>query len=417
MAEPTQVELNAFILRAGFRAGWENLESWARRMAEQAVREINEARAMHAAQPAVAQQPGAWVPLPGTLPDPGKPVLLDIGEKYPIRAMWAAKHTIEVGMEDDSKLGEYDEATDTYYCPEGWYEWNEQEERHWLVDKTPVAWCELPTKTGTAQPAPQQAQEPVAWYVTGCGRLLDEDEAKAEARHIGGTARAIPLYTAPQADSQPAVQQGYATRAAARALSDRFAEMCNVDKEDHWQDHSDDVLSDAELVVSTYLAARAPADSVTAPAAGAVAGPSEPTPAMYQAAQMILLPTGDDDGGSIMLNTSQVRTLWQAMLAVAPTPPAQAADSVLEDAGGADWQDISTAPKDGTRFVAVGQNYGLDSEAQHTCIAQRLAGCWVEVSDWNGASELKYLTHWMPLPPLPCSAARKQVCCASLSSP
>ena len=50
--------------------------------------------------------------------------------------------------------------------------------------------------------APQQeAQEPVAWYVTGCGRLLDEDEAKAEARHIGGTARAIPLYTAPQADS------------------------------------------------------------------------------------------------------------------------------------------------------------------------------------------------------------------------
>jgi len=54
----------------------------------------------------------------------------------------------------------------------------------------------------TTQPAPQQeAQEPVAWYVTGCGRLLDEDEAKAEARHIGGTARAIPLYTAPQADS------------------------------------------------------------------------------------------------------------------------------------------------------------------------------------------------------------------------
>ena len=84
------------------------------------------------------------------------------------------------------------------------------------------------------------------------------------------------------------------------------------------------------------------------------------------------------------------------------------ADSVTAPAGGADWQDISTAPKDGTRFVAVGQNYGLDSEAQHTCIAQWLAGCWVEVSDWNGASKLKYLTHWMPLPPLPCSATRKQ---------
>ena len=51
---------------------------------------------------------------------------------------------------------------------------------------------------------PSWAGEPVAWYVTGCGRLLDEDEAKAEARHIGGTARAIPLYTVPHADSQPA---------------------------------------------------------------------------------------------------------------------------------------------------------------------------------------------------------------------
>ena len=48
------------------------------------------------------------------------------------------------------------------------------------------------------------AQEPVAWYVTGCSRLLDEDEAKAEARHIGGTARAMPLYTMPHADTQPA---------------------------------------------------------------------------------------------------------------------------------------------------------------------------------------------------------------------
>lgn len=32
--------LDAFILRAGFTHGWENLESWARRMAEQAYREL-----------------------------------------------------------------------------------------------------------------------------------------------------------------------------------------------------------------------------------------------------------------------------------------------------------------------------------------------------------------------------------------
>ena len=59
-----------------------------------------------------------------------------------------------------------------------------------------------PAAAPTTQQAPQQeAQEPVAWYVTGCGRLLDEYEAEAEARRIGGTARAMPLYTAPQADS------------------------------------------------------------------------------------------------------------------------------------------------------------------------------------------------------------------------
>lgn len=37
--EPTRDQLEAFIQRAGFKHGWENLESWARRMAEQAVKE------------------------------------------------------------------------------------------------------------------------------------------------------------------------------------------------------------------------------------------------------------------------------------------------------------------------------------------------------------------------------------------
>ena len=195
-------------------------------------------------------------------------------------------------------------------------------------------WAESNMST---QPATQQeAQEPVAWYVTGCSRLLDEDDAKAEARHIGGTARAMPLYTAPQpsptpqADSQPALPE-------IKAYEDLGG-----------------AADDVQLLRMGYAAARLEIESLQA----------------------------------------RIKTMR------AP------ADSVTAPAGGADWQDISTAPKDGTRFVAVGQNYGLDSEAQHTCIAQWLAGCWVEVSDWNGASKLKYLTHWMPLPPLPCSAAR-----------
>ena len=88
-------------------------------------------------------QAEGWTKLPGTLPEPGTPVLLDIGKKYPIRAMWAAKFTLLVGLEDDSGFGEHDERTDEWYCPEGWYEWNQHEETHWAVTETPRAWMPL----------------------------------------------------------------------------------------------------------------------------------------------------------------------------------------------------------------------------------------------------------------------------------
>ena len=91
--------------------------------------------------PPTAQAEG-WTKLPGQLPEPGMPVLLDIGKKYPIRAMWAAKHTVQAA-DDDTDWAEYDEATETYYCPEGWYEWNEHEEIHWAVTETPRAWMPL----------------------------------------------------------------------------------------------------------------------------------------------------------------------------------------------------------------------------------------------------------------------------------
>lgn len=93
-----------------------------------------------APQPAVA---AGWVSVDDRLPEPGKPVLLDIGKKFPIRAMWAAKHTVAAHDEADSEWTEYDEATDQHYCPQGWYEWNEHEDVHWAVNQTPRAWCEL----------------------------------------------------------------------------------------------------------------------------------------------------------------------------------------------------------------------------------------------------------------------------------
>ena len=97
---------------------------------------------MGIAAPPTAQAEG-WTKLPGQLPEPGMPVLLDIGKEYPIRAMWAAKHTVQAA-DDDTDWGEYVEADDMYYAPEGWYEWNQCEDNHWRVTETPRAWMPLP---------------------------------------------------------------------------------------------------------------------------------------------------------------------------------------------------------------------------------------------------------------------------------
>ena len=99
-----------------------------------------------------------------------------------------------------------------------------------------------------------------------------------------------------------------------------------------------------------------------------------------------------------------IADLWrqaESMLAASPTPPAEQ-QAPKETLGGVNgWRDISTAPKDGSRFVATGHNYGLYSEDRHACVAHWFRGCWMEASDWNETSELKYLTHWMPLPSPP----------------
>lgn len=94
-----------------------------------------------------------WINLPGTPPEPGTPVLLDIGKKYPIRAMWAAKHTVEAHDEASPEWVDYDDVTDAVYCPEGWYEWNENEEVHWAVNAKPRAWMALPLPAPPASEA------------------------------------------------------------------------------------------------------------------------------------------------------------------------------------------------------------------------------------------------------------------------
>ena len=129
--------------REAFEAWWGEFssahEDW--KYADSAALRWAAWQAAQAAQPA---QVPAWRDISTALPETGIPVLADIGEKFPIRACWIAKFTQEIGGSDFEGDDDYDEATDTTYWPEGWYEWNRFDETHWLVDKPVKNWALLP---------------------------------------------------------------------------------------------------------------------------------------------------------------------------------------------------------------------------------------------------------------------------------
>lgn len=92
------------------------------------VREgVNKHKARELADHFAAQQqaePLAWTSVTKALPKSGVVVLAcyrnRLGNLRRIRAMWTAAKTEEADSDDAHE--EYDEATDTYYVPEGWYE-------------------------------------------------------------------------------------------------------------------------------------------------------------------------------------------------------------------------------------------------------------------------------------------------------
>lgn len=81
------------------------------------------ARAALAATPAPAPQ---WVPVSERLPDANRKVLAtytnELGNRRTIVARWTPAKTVEADTDDDEGVAEYDEATDTYYLREGWWE-------------------------------------------------------------------------------------------------------------------------------------------------------------------------------------------------------------------------------------------------------------------------------------------------------
>lgn len=95
------------------------------------------------------QKAAGWMSVKERLPESGKFVLAHFIRKnqageYPttIRAFYAAPRDIE--QSDDDDFGEYDEFSDKYFLPEGWYECNEEEEVHYFVHENITHWMPLP---------------------------------------------------------------------------------------------------------------------------------------------------------------------------------------------------------------------------------------------------------------------------------
>lgn len=121
--------------------GPEGFATWKDAAISEKVKRIEQAAEIEALK---AQLAGKWIAVSERLPDLTPVLVVFInyhGKQVISRACWAEKHTLEAGhFEGDT---DYDEVTDESYWPEGWYEWNEAEETHWLIEGV-THWQALP---------------------------------------------------------------------------------------------------------------------------------------------------------------------------------------------------------------------------------------------------------------------------------
>lgn len=64
-----------------------------------------------------------------------------------VRAKWIPEFYQESDGDDFHGDLDYSEEKDEFYWPEGWYEWNEFDDTHWLVDVKVLYWIPLPEPT------------------------------------------------------------------------------------------------------------------------------------------------------------------------------------------------------------------------------------------------------------------------------
>ena len=101
-------------------------------------------------------------------------------------------------------------------------------------------------------------------------------------------------------------------------------------------------------------------------------------------------------GDAAVAMYNEVRKILSS-LSAAPSPPVQQSRAV--NVPGGQWKDISTAPRDGTRFLAWGPLWRCPFPAQFPDPVTTMV--WIDTCEVEAKGRREYATHWMPLPAPP----------------
>jgi len=89
-----------------------------------------------------------WISVKDKMPNPEIPLLVYGLNEYKkgrrLRACWIPQYYMSTDESEYEGTPDYNEEKDEYYWPQGWYEWNEHEDIHFLIDFDITHWMPLP---------------------------------------------------------------------------------------------------------------------------------------------------------------------------------------------------------------------------------------------------------------------------------